>query len=344
MKKGNRTSFFFTKIFNFEYWPYWFFYIPMYIYGFYLAIKARSFMYFSTTNPSMKYGGVIGDSKYKVLSLIPPKYLPKSIFITGSTFFTSIEKIIKQDRIDYPFIIKPDVGERGKDVELICNKNELQEYLAHKSNDLIIQEYVDYALEIGILYFRFPGMEKGGITSMVQKSFLTVTGDGKSSLLQLMSTQIRAVGRLDYLQEKFKNKLGDILPDGKKLYLEPIGNHCKGTTFYDDRHLINDKLNLVFDKIALEIHGFYYGRFDIKVPSLEDLYHGKNIIIFELNGVSSEVAHVYDPNYKLIQAYKDIAANMKIISLIAKKNHDNGHPYDSLWVFLKDLQMHFKGQ
>ena len=130
----------------------------------------------------------------------------------------------------------------------------------------------------------------------------------------------------------------------KKLYLEPIGNHCRGTTFYDAHHLINDKLNQVFDKIALEIHGFYYGRFDIKVPSLEDLYHGKNIIIFELNGVSSEVAHVYDPNYKLIQAYKDIAANMKIISLIAKKNHDNGHPYDSLWKFLIDLRKHLKGQ
>jgi hypothetical protein len=342
MASKNQASFFLTKLCNFEYWPYGVFYIPMYFYGLYLALKARSFMYFSTTNPCMKYGGVIGDSKYKVLSLIPEQYLPNSIFIPRSTSFSRIEKIIRHGEIDYPLIIKPDIGERGKDVEIMKSAVDLKSYLKNKSDDLIIQEYVSHGLEFGILYHRFPSEKKGRITSIVEKSFLTVTGDGKQSLLELMSTQIRATGRLEYLHEKFKNELAGILPEGKKINLEPIGNHCRGTTFYDAHLLINDQLNEVFDEIALEIHGFHYGRFDIKVPTLEDLYNGENIKIFELNGVSSEVAHIYDPDYKLVQAYKDIAANMKIIARIAKKNHLAGQAYDPLGTFLKDLIFHLK--
>lgn len=299
-------------------------------------------MYFSTANLGMKYGGVMGDSKSKVLSSIPSEYLPKTIFITRSTSFSNILKVIENGNIEYPFIIKPDVGERGKDVEMVRSENELKAYLVHKTHDLNIQEYIDYDLELGILYHRFPNENKGQITSIVQKGFLSITGDGKCNMRELIANEIRANAKLDYLNNKFKNELDDILIDGEKRYLEPIGNHCRGTTFYNGHHLINEKLNLVFDKIALNVHGFNYGRFDIKVPSLDDLYNGKNIKILELNGVSSEVAHIYDPKYKLLHAYKDIATNMKIISLIAKKNHELGNEYDPLWKFLKDLITHLK--
>ncbi len=299
-------------------------------------------MYSSTANLGMKYGGVIGESKSKVLSSIPSQYLPKTILILRNTSFSGILKVIENENFEYPFIIKPDVGERGKDVEMIRSENELKTYLVHKTHDLIIQEYIDYDIELGILYYRFPNEKKGQITSIVQKGFLSITGDGKRNMRELISNEIRANARLEYLNNKFENELDDILIDGEKKYLEPIGNHCRGTTFYNGHHLINEKLNQVFDKIALKVQGYNYGRFDIKVPTLDDLYNGKNIKILELNGVSSEVAHIYDPSYKLIRAYKDIAANMKIIYLIAKKNHELGNAYDSLWKFLKDLITHLK--
>ena len=300
-------------------------------------------MYFSTTNPGMKYGGVMGDSKYKVLTSIPGKYVPKTIFIQSSTPYGSILKMINEKGFTYPFIIKPDAGERGKDVEMIGDERELKSYLKDKTCDLNIQEYIDLDLEFGMMYHRMPNAENGQISSIVQKGFLYITGDGETTIKTLLSEEIRAVRRLDYFEEKFNNKLNSILPKGEKMYLEPIGNHCRGTTFYNANHLINDQLNNVFNKIALQIDGYYYGRFDIKVPSQEDLYAGKNIKILELNGVSSEVAHVYDPNYKLIQAYKDIARHMYYIYQIAKKNHELGIEYDSLWIFLKDLRRHLKG-
>ncbi len=338
------TTFFFTRLTRFEFWPYWFFYIPMYFYGLWLALRARSFMYFSTTNPGMKYGGVMGVSKYKVLRSMPEKFVPKSVLICPPFPVQRVLDILIENRFSFPFILKPDVGERGKDVELIRNETELAGYLAGKTHALIIQEYISGGLELGVLYHRLPREAKGEVTSMVRKGFLTVTGDGKASLRQLIEADIRAKGRLDYLLNKFGNEVERVLSDGEIVNLEPIGNHCRGTTFFNANALINDTLNEVFNKISLEIEGFYYGRFDFKVPALDDLYAGKNIKIFELNGVSSEVAHVYDPDYKLIQAYRDIARHMKYIYLIARQNHKQGRQYDSLFTFLKDLRRHLQNR
>lgn len=60
----------------------------------------------------------------------------------------------------------------------------------------------------------------------------------------------------------------------------------------------------------------------------------------ELNGVSSEAAHVYDPDYKIVRAYKDIARHMKIIYRIAKKNHDLGVKYAPPGQFLNELRQY----
>lgn len=342
MKTANRISFFFARLIHFEYWPFWFFYIPMYFYGIYLAIRSGSFMYFSTTNPGMKYSGVMGESKYKVLMTIPAKYRPKTIFIPSSTPYHSILDQIKDHGFQFPFVIKPDVGERGKDIEKIEDEGGLKDYLRNKSFDLNIQEFIELEMEFGVLYHRMPGDKAGSITSLTQKGFLSVTGNGKKTLLELMDEEIRIANRLDYFKNKFADQLDHILPEGRKMLLEPIGNHSRGTTFYNANHLINDQLHQTFDAIASQIDGYYYGRFDLKVNLFEDLYVGNNIKIIELNGVSSEVAHIYDPKYKLTQAYKDVFRHMKYIYLIAKRNHKNGLPYDSLWQFMKDLRFHLK--
>lgn len=106
--------------------------------------------------------------------------------------------------------------------------------------------------------------------------------------------------------------------------MEPIGNHCRGTRFIDNNFLINDKLNIVFDEICLPIKGFYYGRFDLKVKSIEDLYEGRNIKIMELNGASSEPGHIYDSANTIFKAYKDLLFHWKRLADISKENIKNG--------------------
>jgi hypothetical protein len=69
---------------------------------------------------------------------------------------------------------------------------------------------------------------------------------------------------------------------------------------------------------------YYYGRFDLKVPSLQDLCQGKNLKIMEVNGVNSEPAHIYEPETKLSTAMKTLLNHWKIIYEISKMNRKRG--------------------
>jgi hypothetical protein len=102
--------------------------------------------------------------------------------------------------------------------------------------------------------------------------------------------------------------------------------------------LINEQLNEVFDSIAKQIEGFHYGRFDLKIDCIENLYLGKNIQIMELNGVSADLGHIFDPNYKLFDAYADVARHWKILADISKEQQKKGIkpiPIKILWPVVK---------
>jgi len=71
----------FKKIRNWEYWPSYMFYIPVVPYAFYLALKSRSFGFFSAVNPAIKGSGNGLESKYETVQLLPKKYKPTSIYI-----------------------------------------------------------------------------------------------------------------------------------------------------------------------------------------------------------------------------------------------------------------------
>jgi hypothetical protein len=84
------------KITNWEYWPSYLFYVPLLPYAFYLAIKARSFGFFSAVNPGIEGSGNGLESKYKTLQLLPSNYCPISIFIKkGENLENILPKIIK---------------------------------------------------------------------------------------------------------------------------------------------------------------------------------------------------------------------------------------------------------
>jgi hypothetical protein len=325
---------------SFEYWPYIIFYFPMLFVGLYLAIRARRLMYFAGANPAMKYGGVLGESKKKVLDGIDPAYLPKTLYWPAGSEAYFLQSAMCKAGVDFPVVAKPNVGERGRAVEKFLEPEALKRHLQHHDEDFLIQQYIDYPLELGVLYYRYPGQGSGHISSVVVKKFLSVLGDGHSTIGQLILQDTRARGRIDYLTKKFAKRLHEKLNKDEILVLEPIGNHCRGTTFCSGQALINAALVSVFDNIAAPIQGFYYGRFDIRVPSLHHLYSGRNIMVLELNGVSSEPAHIYDPDYSLFQAYRDVFLHMKTISNIARENRYFTADKASALAFLKEIARH----
>lgn len=331
------------RLANYEFWPFWVFYAPLYPYGFYLAAKARSLTYFTAVNPGINNSGVVKCSKYAILQKIDPQYLPNTLFFERTANMPEVLAGMEKAQITYPLIVKPDDGERGRNVEKIYNEDELRQYISDNQEPFMLQEYIDAPLELGVFYYRYPGEQTGHINSVVVKGFLEVEGDGRSTIQDLIHNHLRAQTRLTYLEHKFEDRLQEVLPNGERLLLEPIGNHCRGTTFLNGNHLINDQLVSVFDKIA-HIDGVYYGRFDLRVNSLEDLYAGRNIKLMELNGVSSEPAHIYDPTYNLWDTYQDMLEHFDIVYRISKMNHERGAPYKPLRHVLADLFDHFYPQ
>lgn len=319
-----KTPLFLVKLTNYEYWTWWVFYLPILPYWLYLAFKSRSLTYFTTTNPGIEAGGFFGESKIDILNKIADEYKPRTLFIPNGLPFATIEQQLSQATIAFPLVAKPNIGERGNQVEKIHNSEELQAYLVSHPADVILQEFVDYELEMGVFFHRHPNENRGKVSSITLKKFLSVTGDGTSTIAELMEQSDRARFQLAKFRSRLGNQMQQVLAQGEVRLLEPIGNHCRGTLFYSGNHLIDSRLHELFSQIALPIDGFYYGRFDIKVRSIADLYAGQHIRILELNGVSAEPAHIYDPGYTLWRAYRDFIRHMNIMYRICEQNIRNG--------------------
>src|SRR5690606_41400357 len=98
----------------------------------------------------------------------------------------AVKNQMLQAGLCYPVIAKPDVGERGSLVEKIDHEQALTGYLLSVREPVLIQEFIDYPIELGVLYHKKPGASGGQISSIVRKGFLQVTGDGHSTLQALI--------------------------------------------------------------------------------------------------------------------------------------------------------------
>lgn len=323
-----------TRIIHWEYWPFELFYFPVYFYFIWLAIRERSFFFFTASNPTIDFGGMIGEKKSTIFDLIPKEYYPKTILMDN---FSEQELVQAGSTLSYPFIAKPDIGQRGDGVEVIQNDKELRRYGARMKVPFLLQEFVDYPMELGVFYVRNPSENFGKITSIVQKKFLSVIGNGYSTIEDLLKSQSRAVLQVDFFQKHINHVLNQIPPRDEEVIVEPIGNHCRGTTFLDVTSKVDKALTQAFDKLAKQIDGFYFGRFDLKCTSMEDLKDLKNFSIVELNGAGAEPAHIYQPGHSLFKAYKVVLNHFKMMADVSRENKKRGVKYCSLPSGLKKL-------
>lgn len=336
------------KLFSFlkkwEYWPSSYFYIPLLPYAFYLAIKSKSFGFFSAVNPVIEGSGNGLESKFATVKLIPKIFRPQTIFVKKNSHFKKVLLQIQQNSISYPLIIKPDIGFRGLLVKKITSKKALEIYLKkYNSINLLIQEFVNYTNECGILYYKIPGEEKGVITSLTFKSYLKVIGDGKSTILELATVNDRSKHYIVNIKQLNINILDKIPSINEEIILNYIGNHCKGTKFINANHLIDFKLTEVLNRINTQIPGWYYGRIDLKYQSFEELLEGRNFKILEINGIISEPTHIYDMSKgSYFLALSSIKKHWKILYKIATINHKKYKiPYTNLSYFLQLCNRYF---
>lgn len=303
------------------------------------ALRARHLFFFTTANPTIPTGGVLGESKRAILEAIPERYLPRTAYVRAGTPPDVLRRQLDEAGITFPAVAKPDVGERGWQVAKVHDADELLRYHQRMAADYLVQAFVDWPEEYAILYWRMPGARHGQITSVCIKKHLSVKGDGRRSVAELMAAEPRASLQLERMQRAQPELMRYVPAAGEEVLVEPIGNHCRGTMFLDGNHLIDAQLTAVFDRISLAMAQMYYGRFDLKCRSIEALRQGRDFAILEFNGVAAEPAHIYDPAMPVWEKYRTIWQHWGILLRIYRAQRERGVRPMSLregWRALRD--------
>ena len=282
------------------------------------------------------------ESKKAIYDLIPQQYYPRTELIKLGTPLDEIENIIADAKIKYPLIAKPDIGLRGSAVKKITSGAELKIYAGKADFDYVVQDLIPFENEVGIFYVRYPGEKAGKITGIVSKEFLIITGDGISTIEELIKENPRYELQLKVLKQEYGSKFSEILRKGEKLNLVPYGNHARGAKFIDGSQWITPKLTEIINEMCLQIPGFYFGRLDVMYHTLEELEQGKNFSIVELNGAASEPTHIYDPKHSLLFAWKELARHITFMYEISVQNNKNGIPYLSHKEGMKEYRLHLE--
>lgn len=329
---------------NWEQWPFPVLYFPISFIWFWYCLRSRSFWFFSSSNPTITFGGFEGESKKEMYVQLPDDAYPKTMYVLHSSSFSEVKDAVARAGFTYPFVVKPDVGMKGILFRKIENEDQFKLYHQKMTVEYIVQELVSMPIEVSVFYYRHPLQKKGVITGFIQKELLEVTGDGSSTLLQLIINDARAGKRLNEMKRKHVHCLDKVLEKGEVFYLSHAANHNRGARFINLSHLADESLLKWFDELSHYTNQFYYGRYDIKCNSIEELKKG-NFSILEFNGAGAEPNHIYDAGISLGKAYKEILKHWKALYQISAYNNANGTPYWNFkkgWLYLKNARQHFK--
>lgn len=309
------------------------------------CVKARSFWFFTAANPTLTFGGFEGESKKEMYDQLPLGTYPQSLFIQPGTLFEEVLEAVIQSSLRFPVAVKPDVAKMGLMFRRINSPEELRIYHDRIGFQYIIQELVAYPLEVSVFYYRMPGSSNGTITGFIRKDFLEVTGDGHSTLWDLIVSHPRAQLRLREMRAKHQNKLQVILAPGERYCLSPALNLSRGGKLVSLEGEKDERLLKLFDDISHYTGNFFYGRYDVRCRSIEDLKAGKHFSILEYNGSGAEPHHVYGNGHGLWDACIILVKHWNMLYHISRANHRRGIPYWSFkrgWRFLKQAGLHLE--
>ncbi|MDT8389941.1 MAG: VTT domain-containing protein [Lentisphaeria bacterium] len=316
-----------------EFWPPWLFYPPVIGWILLLLIRYRGANVFTAVNPAMPAGGFIAERKSDILAALaaagatPARFaiIPEA---ADNERVAGVKNFMEEQRLDFPLVLKPERGQRGQGVEIVRSNTALADYLARVPGELVAQEYVA-GHEYGVFYIRHPESGQGRVFSVTEKVFPELTGDGTRTLEELILADPRAVCMASHYLKVNRNRLGTVVPMGESVRLVDIGTHCRGAIFLDGGRLVTPGLLDRLDAIGMAYEGFFFGRYDVRAESPEAFSEGR-FTILELNGLTSEATHIYDPRHSLGYAYRILFEQWRLAFEIGAANRARGYPVTGL--------------
>ncbi|GMQ81246.1 MAG: hypothetical protein BMS9Abin05_0677 [Rhodothermia bacterium] len=329
-RRRNRSRW--QRLIHWEFWSPLVFYVPVFFYVLWLAIRHRSLTVFTAANPGIPQGGFVGESKSDILNRLesPEIRIPRYELIEPDDDGpSSVFRFLQNTDQSFPVVLKPDVGERGDGVEIIRSEADARKYFSSQRRRTLVQEYVS-GVEYGVFYYRYPDRPEGHIFSITDKRLISVMGNGHDTLEDLILDDKRANCMAPLHLRVHRHNLNTIPSDGERIQLVDVGTHSRGSLFLDGSAYVTDAVRREFDRITSHFEGFYFGRFDIRTDDLEAFKAGRGFTILELNGVTSEATSIYDPANSLGHAYRILFRQWKIAFEIGSMNRKNGHSVASL--------------
>lgn len=315
-----------------EFWPMWLFYFPVALHVVRLAWRHGGIGTITAANPGIPDGGTVGESKAGILAQLPADAtIPFALIASGSIDgrMNELRNALSDNGWTHPVVLKPDVGQRGAGVTLVHTIEEAETYLRAQSAPVIVQPYHPGPFEAGVFYYRMPGTSRGRILSVTDKRFPFVTGDGESTVEQLIWRHPRYRMQAGVFLGRHRDELSRVLERGQRFQLGIAGNHAQGALFLDGRRLITPALEARIDQIARAYPGFFVGRFDIRYGDEAAFKAGEDIAIVELNGATAESTDIYDPDRTLLEAYRQLFRQWDIVFAIGAANRSGGAPVSS---------------
>ncbi|HXV74755.1 MAG TPA: hypothetical protein VD788_00425, partial [Candidatus Polarisedimenticolaceae bacterium] len=307
-----------------------------------LGLKHRNPLVFTAANPAIEAGGFIAESKYRILqslrgagsAVARARLLPERD--SPAARLEAAKRFVEEQALDWPVVLKPDAGQRGSGVAVVRDEQALASYLAAADFDVLVQEYVP-GHELGVFYYRYPGEPHGRIFSITDKRMPYVTGNGRDTLERLILLDGRAVCMAEHYLAARADQLFCVPAEGERVRLVELGTHCRGAVFLDGRRFITPDLEREIERISRTFDGFFFGRYDLR-GDLGEIERGRGFKVIELNGVTSEATHIYDPARSLFGAYAILFRQWSIAFEIGRRNHDSGVPVASLRLLIDSIK------
>ncbi len=332
-----------SKLWRWEFWPAWVFYLPLVPWYALLSLRYRSFTVWTAANPGIPASGVVGESKADILARLPQDAIIPTLLIPAGEHADRV-RLLRECEWGFPLVLKPDAGQRGAGVKKVHDATGAEKYLLANPGAVIVQPYHAGPFEAGVFYYRVPGESRGHIFSVTDKVFPVVVGDGRSTLEQLVWAHPRYRMQADTFLARHQSDAQCVLAEGEVFPLALAGNHCQGTLFRDGSSLITPELEAAFDVIARHFDGFFVGRFDVRYADPAEFRAGRGFAIVELNGATSESTNLYDPSWALVRAYGTLFRQWALLFRIGAMNRARGHRPVGVRELLGLMRAHYRAR
>lgn len=312
--------------------PKWLIIVPLAVQWLYLSLRFGGATTPSAANPAITAGGLVGEGKLEYLAQMGALARAATATSIGVRVdhalvdAARLQAAMLAARLDFPVIVKPDLGLCGHGVRRIDGPAALLAYARAFPDGqvMVLQRYLPEDGEAGIFYARDPASGIGRIIGLALRHYPRVTGDGHSSIGQLIAADPRARRLLGRATHQLDADASAVPKAGQQVRLSTIGSTRVGGLYLDGGALITPALCAAIDGIARDMGEFHFGRFDVRFASAATLRQGSGFTIMEVNGAGAEAIEAWDPATGVIAALRTIFAKQRLLFEIGAANRRRG--------------------